>query len=579
MTGLKQLLRQGKTPSPQAKPPQRPDSRSKTRSPQLWGLCLNQGWTLAVLAIATLVITPVLVVLSSIFVNSSDIWAHLASTVLPRYVSNSLILMVGVGLLVSALGIATAWLVTLCRFPGRRWFEWALLLPLASPGYLLAYTYTELLDFYGPIQTALRGIFGWESVQDYWFPNIRSIWGAIALLGLSLYPYVYLLARVAFQEQSVRTLEASRALGCTPWQSFFKVALPLARPAVMGGLALALMETLNDFGTVQYFGVDTFTTGIYRTWFGMGERVAATQLAAVLMLFILALILLEGWSRRQAKYYQCDSPYQRLPGYGLRGGRAIAAFLTCLTPIALGLIIPAVFLLHLAITHARETFNESFWQLSRNSLILALATALIAVPLALTVAYGLRLNPKPVMGFGARLASMGYAVPGAVIAVGLLIPLGQLDTVSSAVQAQLGSPWTIALGGSALALILAYLVRFLAVALNTVESSLQKIKPCFDDAARSLGQGPTQTLLKVHIPLLSSGMLTALMLVFVDVMKELPATLVMRPFNFDTLAIRVYQYASDERLAAASAPALAILIVGLLPVLLLSWQITRARVR
>ncbi|NJR68490.1 MAG: iron ABC transporter permease [Synechococcales cyanobacterium CRU_2_2] len=529
------------------------------------------SWTLAVLAIAALVMTPVVVVLSSIFTDSSDIWNHLASTVLPRYIGNSLVLMLGVGCGVSAMGIATAWLVTVCRFPGRRVFEWALLLPLASPAYLLAYTYTELLGYFGPVQLALRSLFRWDSIQDYWFPNIRSIWGAILMLSLSLYPYVYLLARVAFQEQSIRSLEASRVLGCNPWRSFFSVALPLARPAIMGGLALALMETLNDFGTVEYFGVNTFTTGIYRTWFGMGERVAATQLAAVLMLFILALILWEGWSRRQAKYYQCDSPQQVLPGYPLWGMRQIGAQLICCLPIALGLLVPMAYLIQLAVQNASETFDDAFWQLSRHSLLLAIATALTAVPLSLVVAYGLRLNPKPPLVLGARLASMGYAVPGAVIAVGLLIPLGQFD--------QVAGNFGLVLGGTAIALVLAYLVRFLAVSLNTVESSLQKIKPNLDDASRSLGHGPGQTLLKIHLPLMNSGLLTAVMLVFVDVMKELPATLVMRPFNFDTLAIRVYQYASDERLAAASAPALAILAVGLLPVVLLSWRIAQGRSR
>ncbi|NJN30305.1 MAG: iron ABC transporter permease [Synechococcales cyanobacterium RM1_1_8] len=534
---------------------------------------VSQGWNLAVLAIAALVLLPVLVVLSSVFVNASGIWGHLATTVLPRYIGNSLALMVGVGAGVTFIGVSTAWLVTLCRFPGQRLFEWALLLPLAAPAYLLAYTYTDMLDYFGPVQSLLRQVFGWESIQDYWFPQVRSLPGAIAMLSLTLYPYVYLLARVAFLEQSVRTLEASRSLGCGPWRSFFTIALPLARPAIVAGLALALMETLNDFGTVQYFGVDSFTSGIYRTWFGMGERVAATQLSAVLMLFILALVWGEGWSRRQAKFYQCDSPRQRLPGYGLGLFQALGAIALCALPIALGIVIPGLYLLQLAITQATDSLNGEFWALGRHSLSLAIATAGLGLFMALVVAYGLRLNPSPSLRFGARLAAMGYAVPGAVIAVGLLIPLGRLDQMLD----RLGLGW--ALGGTAIALVLAYLVRFLAVAFNTLETSLQQIKPSFDQASRSLGQGPTQTLLKIHMPLMTSGMLTAVMLVFVDVMKELPATLAMRPFNFDTLAIRVYQYASDERLAEASAPALAILLVGLLPVMVLSWRIAVNRDR
>ncbi len=283
------------------------------------------GWALTVWLIAALVALPVVVVLGSVFADAGEVWTHLASTVLGKYITNSLLLMVGVAVGVLVLGVGTAWLVTMCRFPGGRWFEWALLLPLAAPAYLLAYTYTEWLEYYGPVQTSLRTLFGWQSVADYWFPNVRSVGGAIAMFSLTLYPYVYMLARVAFLEQSVCTLEASRSLGCSPWKSFLKVALPLARPAVMAGLALALMETLNDFGTVQYFSVQTFTTGIYRTWFGMGERVAAAQLAAMLMLFILALILLERWSRRQAKYYQAKNSGQTLTKYDLGSAQAAIA--------------------------------------------------------------------------------------------------------------------------------------------------------------------------------------------------------------------------------------------------------------
>lgn len=557
-----------------------------------WGMSF---WALAVVAIAGVVATPVVVVLSSIFADSTAIWSHLASTVLPRYLINSVLLMLGVGAGVLGLGVSTAWLVTVCRFPGRRWLEWGLLLPLAAPGYLLAYAYTDFLDYSGPVQSGLRSLFGWETMADYWFPEVRSLGGAIALLSLTLYPYVYLLARVAFLEQSERTLEASRGLGCSPWRSFFQVALPLARPSIAAGVALALMETLNDFGTVQYFGVDTFTTGIYRTWFGMGERVAATQLAAVLLLVIFGLIGVEQASRQRARYYRCGVKDRSQTGYRLHGGRAIAAMVACGLPIGLGLLVPGAWLSWLAYTHASETFDAEFWALSANSLGLAIATVIVGLVCALVLAYGLRLQqgrsagrtwlrPGPWMRWGARLASMGYAVPGAVIAVGLLIPLGRLDQGLNAGMQYLWGRWAspssegspgLLLSGTAIALVLAYLVRFLAVALNTVESSLQAIKPNLDDAARGLGQSPLRTLWTIHLPLMSSGLLTAVMLLFVDVMKELPATLVMRPFNFDTLAVRVYQYASDERLAVAAGPAIAILAVGLVPVIALSYQIAR----
>ncbi|NEO66740.1 MAG: iron ABC transporter permease, partial [Moorea sp. SIO4G2] len=371
---------------------------------------------------------------------------------------------------------------------------------------------------------------------------------------------------------------AARSLGCSPWRGFFTVALPLARPAIMAGLALALMETLSDFGTVEYFGVSTFTTGIYRTWLGMGERSAAAQLAACLLLFIIVLILLERWSRKQSRYYETGSSYQPIKPFSLTGGRGILALLACLLPIALGFLAPAAFLLHMTIKNAEETLDDNFWQLATNSLLLAITTAAIAMVLALVMAYGQRLVPKLGMRLAVRTAAMGYAIPGSVIAVGVLMPLGQLDnTIDSWMRATFGLSTGLLFSGTIIALVYAYLVRFLAISFNTVESSLGKIKPSLDDASRSLGYGPTLTLIKVHAPLMWGGLLTAAMLVFVDVMKELPATLIMRPFNFDTLAVRVYQYASDERLIQASAPALAIVLVGIIPVILLSLKIAKSQ--
>ncbi len=535
------------------------------------------GWTALVMAIAALVAVPVLVVLSNIWLGSGEIWNHLAQTVLPRYIANSFWLMLGVGSGVLVIGVSTAWLVTLCRFPGQRCFEWALLLPLAAPAYVLAYTYTEFLDFAGFLQSGLRQLLGWGA-QDYWFPEIRSLPGAIAMLTLVLYPYVYLLARVAFLEQSVCTLEASRSLGCGPWRSFFTVALPLARPAITAGLSLVLMETLNDFGTVQYFGVDTFTTGIYRTWFGMGERVAAAQLAAVLLLFILWLILLERWSRGQARYYQTSNRYGQPARYSLRGLRAIAAWFACLLPLLLGFLLPAVLLLQMTLNHFQTALDREFWAFASHSLILGAIAATLAVFLAVMMAYGVRLRSNAMMQIATRIAALGYAIPGSVIAVGILIPVGWLDnTIDAWARTTLGFSTGLLLSGTIAALVYAYLVRFLAVSFGAIESSLAKIKPNLDEAARSLGTSPTGTLLKIHTPLMWGSLLTAAMLVFVDVMKELPATLVIRPFNFDTLAIRVYRLASDERLAEASGSALALVAVGVIPVIILSTRIARSR--
>jgi iron(III) transport system permease protein len=558
-------------------------SRSQTITPEtpkqssIFSHLSLSWWTISVIALTLPIAIPIFSVLSSIFFDSSTTWKHLADTVLLNYITNSFWLVTGVGCGVVVIGTGCAWLVTMCRFPGSRWFEWALLLPLAAPAYVLAYTYTDFLEFSGPVQSTLREIFHW-SYGEYWFPNVRSLPGAILMLTLVLYPYVYLLARVAFLEQSTCTLEASRILGCNPWRSFITVALPIARPAIVAGLALAAMETLGDYGTVQFFGVDTFTTGIYRTWFGMGERVAANQLAAMLLLFVLGLILLEQWSRRKTKYYQSGSRYRQLPSYQLKGIRAILSVISCFLPLFLGFILPAGILVKMMIDNFETTLNDRFWNFAANSLILASLTAILAVIIALIIAYSLRLYPQIGTIFSARLAAMGYAIPGSVIAVGTLVPMGKFDNlIDRWMQTNLGISTGLLLSGTITALIFTYLVRFLAISLNAVESSLGKIKPSLDDAARSLGCNPVSTLIKVHTPMMTGGLLTAMMLVFVDVMKELPATMIIRPFNFDTLAVRTYQLASDERLAEASGPALAIVLVGMLPVILLSWKIARSR--
>jgi iron(III) transport system permease protein len=533
-------------------------------------------WTVTVIGVCGLVLTPIVCVLSAGSSNSIEVWQHLASTVLPIYINNSLVLTISVGIGVLLLGVSTAWLVSTCKFWGDRWLEVLLLLPMAAPAYLLAYVYTELLEYYGVVQTNLRQIFGWQSAQDYWFPHIRSLPGAAILLILVLYPYVYLVVRVAFLEQSASTLEASRSLGCNPWQSFWRIGLPSARPAIIGGLSLALMETLNDFGTVEFFGVQTFTTGIYRTWFGLGDQKAAAQLATVLMLFILVLILLELYSRKQSRYFAVKKS-SNTNKYQLSGFRAAIAIFICLIPIVFGFLLPTGLLIQMAVSQGNAIFNESFWQVLTNSIVLAGVTAGLGVVLAVILAYGKRLNPNNFfVNIPVRLSAMGYAIPGSVIAVGIMVSMGAFDnSLDRWMRQNFQISTGLLISGTIAALIFAYLVRFLAVSFNTVEASLVKIKPHLDDAAHSLGSNSTDTLLKIHAPIMSGGLVTAMVLVFVDVMKELPATLVIRPFNFDTLAVRVYQYASDERLIEAAAPAIAIVAVGILPVILLSWQITK----
>ena len=535
------------------------------------------GWTLFTLFIAVLVSIPVMVVVSHVFVPTGEIWNHLAATVLPRYIANSFWLILGVGTGVLIIGVGTAWLVTMCRFPGRRVMEWALLMPMAVPAYVIAYTYTGLFEFAGPVQTALREASGWTR-QDYWFPEIRSLGGAITMMTLVFYPYVYLLSRAAFLEQSVCVLEVSRTLGCGPWRSFLTVALPLARPGIVAGLALALMETLNDFGTVQYFAVDTFTTGIYRTWLGMGEAAAAAQLAAVLLLFIFALVLLERWSRGGARFHHTSVRYRPLPRYRLRGFRVTLALTACLLPIFLGFLLPGGALLTWTVESAGEMIDARFARLALNSFTLAATAAVLAVAIAVLMAYGLRLRATKAMMLAARVASMGYAVPGAVIAVGVLLPFAWMDNAVDAwMRTTFGVSTGLLLTGTIAAVIFAYLVRFLAISFNTVEASLAKVTNSMDDAARSLGHGPASMLARVHMPMIRGSLLTAGLLVFVEVMKELPATLIIRPFNFDTLAIRVYELAVDERLIESSGTALAIVLVGIIPVILLSMAITRSR--
>ncbi|HEY5789173.1 MAG TPA: iron ABC transporter permease [Gammaproteobacteria bacterium] len=538
---------------------------------------LPDPWTVAIVLLALLLATPVLTVFSALLVPAGEVWHHLVETVLADYVVNSLLLMLGVAAGALSIGVTGAWLTAQCLFPGRRLFEWALLLPLAVPAYIIAYTYTGLLDFAGPVQTALRALFGW-SYGDYWFPPVRSLGGAIAMLSLVLYPYVYLLARAAFLEQSVQALDAARILGCGPWQRFLRVTLPGARPAIIAGLSLALMETLADYGTVQYFGVQTFTTGIFRTWFGLGDAGAAAQLAALLMLFVFALILLERRSRHQARYHHVGQRSRPLQSVRLTGWRGWLATLACALPLALGFVIPVGQLLLWALATLDSTLADPFPTLVWHTLLLAASAALLALVLALFMAYGKRLRPGPLVGGAVQVAALGYAIPGTVIAVGVMLPFGWLDNAVDAwARAEFGRSTGLLLSGTLFALLFAYQVRFLAVALQTVEAGLGRIKPAMDESARMLGYAPRSILRRVHLPMLRGSLLTAILLVFVDVMKELPATLIMRPFNFNTLAVRAYELASDERLAEAAGPALAIVVAGLLPVILLSRSITRSR--
>jgi iron(III) transport system permease protein len=523
---------------------------------------------------ALLVGLPVLAVLLNIFGESGDTWAHLASTVLPAYVWNTALLLVLVAWGVVSIGVVSAWLVTTYRFPGRAALQWMLMLPLAMPAYVMAYAYTDWLQFTGPVQTALRAATGWEA-REYWFPEIRSLWGAAVMLSFALYPYVYLIARTAFLELSRSAIEAGRLAGYSAWGAFFRVAVPLARPAIAAGASLALMEALADFGTVSYFALEVFTTGIFKAWLSMGDSVAAAQLSAWLLGFVALVLLIERASRGRAAYH-AGAPRKPAPPVPLRGAAAGAAFAACAAPVVFGFLLPASLLGYLAWGEPAYSAGRLI-TLVGNSFTLAGVTAAAAVVLATAMAYAARLSRNPIVAAANRAAMLGYAVPGAVIALGVLIPLARLDNLlADALEQVFGWDTGLLLTGSIVALVYAYLVRLLAVALQTTEAGLGKITPSMENAARSLGMSPGRTLVRVHVPLLASSLATAALLVFVDVLKELPATFALRPFDFDTLAIEAYNLAQDERLAEAAAPSLIIVAVGLIPVILVSRRLMRA---
>ena len=536
------------------------------------------GWTVATIVIAALATVPIFAVIYLALTPSENIWPHLVSTVLSGYISTTLILMAGVGLGTLLIGVGTAWLVTMCRFPGRRLFEWGMLLPMAMPAYIIAYVYTDILEYAGPVQAALRELFGWSGKQEYWFPEIRSLGGAIAMMTLVLYPYVYLLARASFLEQSVGVFEASRSLGRGPWRSFFSVALPLARPGIVIGLSLVLMETLNDFGTVDFFAVNTFSLGIFDVWMNMNNVSGAAQLATVMLLFVAFLVFSERYARRRQRFHNTSSKFQALPGFQLVGGRGLAATIACLAPVLLGFVLPTLVLLRYAHQHFDPELSREILGHALNSVKLSVLAGTIAVLVAIIMAYSARIKGGKVLMVANRVAAMGYAVPGAVLAVGVMIVLGNLDNgIDGIARENFGFSTGLIFSGTIAPVTFGYLVRFLALSLGTVEASLGKVTPSMDGASRSLGRGAFATMQFVHLPLIKGGVLTAVMLVFVDCMKELPMTVILQPFNFQTLATFVHQYASDEQLGDAALAALSIVGVGVVPVILLSLTIAKSR--
>lgn len=524
----------------------------------------QRRWYPIAFAAALLVLMPLLVLLASWHEVDRQIWSHLWQTQLARLIGNTLTLVLGVGVGVTLLGVSLAWLTSLCEFPGRRWLDWALMLPFAIPAYVLAFVFVGLLDFSGPVQTLLREWLG-SGVR---FPGVRSTTGVIIVLVLVFYPYVYLLARNAFLAQGKGLTEAARTLGLSPLQAFWRVALPMARPAIGAGLALALMETLADFGAVSVFNFDTFTTAIYKTWYGFYSLGSAAQLAC-LLLFAVMLVL---YGERRARGAVRPAAERARSGalYRLSGWRALAASAWCLLVFACAFVIPVLQLVVWCWQRGRFDLDERYLALIQHTLYLGVAAALITVAVALLLAFARRMAPTRLMGATVGLANLGYALPGSMLAVAIMLAFSMLDNgLVIPLSTWLGGAGKALLLGSLGALLLAYLIRFLAVAYGPLENSLARIRPSLPQASRSLGVAGVPLFLRVYLPLLMPGALSAALLVFVDVLKEMPATLLMRPFGWDTLAVRIFEMTSEGEWARAALPALTLVLVGLVPVIVL----------
>ena len=525
--------------------------------------------------VVALCLLPIIAVAIAALSGGFDTIVTLSQSVLPRYAGATLQLSVIVVLGTAVIGTGAAWLVTMTRFFGRRVLEIALALPLAFPAYVLAYAYTDLLDHPGLVQSTMRAFMGWGP-RDYWFPEIRSLSGAAAMLVLVLYPYVYLLARAAFLRQSATAYIAARTLGKGPWSAFLSVSLPIARPAIAGGVFLALMETLADYGTTAYFGVQTFATGIYVSWFGLFDRAAAAQLALCLLAVALTLATLERRQRRHFCHHDAGRRFEVMEPVTLNGRAALGAILFCGLPVLFGFVLPVWILISLAAEQSHILFTERYLGFLQHSLTLAAIAALLTVGAAIALAFRARLRPTRMSKTALRVAGIGYAVPGGVIAVGLLFPFAAFDNaLDHFMETNFGIDTGLLISGSIWLMIMAYMVRFMAVALNTYEAGMATLNPNMDAVARTLGHGPAPMLRRIHVPILKPSILTALLIVFVDVMKELPATLILRPFNYDTLAVQAHRLAADERLAEAAVPSLIIGAVGLIPVAILCWSLSR----
>ncbi|TYP60697.1 iron(III) transport system permease protein [Stutzerimonas stutzeri] len=531
----------------------------------------GRGWSVAAVLVAGLVLMPVLSVVWLALNPTDNIWPHLLSSVMPRYFGNTVALAVGTGLLAAAMGTGAAWLVSMYDFPGRGVLQWLLLLPLAVPAYIGAYALADFLDYSGPVQIALRGWFGWETARDYWFPRIRSLEAAIVVLASALYPYVYLLTRAALHEQSGSAYEVARALGTGPWGLFARVGLPLARPAIVAGSAIAMMEAVADYGVVSYFGVQTLNTGIFTTWLERRNAGGAAQIACAMLAIIVLLSLWERFARRNARYHQSARQPRPIQRQRLRALPGVLATLACTLPFAMGFVLPVGVIATYALAYPQGWVSPGLMRAAWHTVSLGGIAAVLTVLMALIMVYGTRLSGRALPRLLMPVTTIGYAAPGAVLAVGLLIPLAALDhRVADGWLAVTGTDPGLILTGTGTAIVLAYLVRFFAIGQGAIDAAFTRVPPSLPMAARSLGRDNAGVLRAVYLPMMRGSVGAALLLVFVDCVKELPATLLLRPFNFETLATRTHERASLEDLGNAAPAALLVMAVGLAAVALLA---------
>ncbi|HCJ4667563.1 ABC transporter permease [Vibrio parahaemolyticus] len=527
-------------------------------------------WKTSSGAITLLLVLPILAIFYTAIGETDNLFTHLMSTVMPTYIYNTVVLTIVVMGLSLIFGIPSAWLMAMCKLPTEKWLQWALVLPLAMPGYIIGYIFTDWFDFAGPIQIFLRDVTGWGP-GEYWFPDIRTLPGATFVLSLVLYPYVYLLCRAAFMEQNVSLLQSARLLKCSPWESFWRISMPLVRPSIAVGLSLVAMETIGDFGTVSYFAVNTLTTAVYDTWLGYSNLNAAAKISAIMLLIVVLLLSTERYSRRKQKLFQSQFNSHEDFRYELSGWKKWAALVWCWGLVAVAFILPLLQLIDYSITYFEQSWTPEFREYAWNSLVVSVIAAIIGVAVALIVNFTHRVNGKRESLAFMRLSSMGYAVPGTVLAIGVMVAVLFMDyRVNDIAKAmEWGRPGLI-FSGSMFALIFAMVVRFSAVAIGSIESNLNKISPSLDMASRTMGCTPNTMLWRVHFPLVKRGALIAALLVFIESMKELNASLLLRPFNFETLATYVYNFASDEHLELAALPAVLLVLVGLIPLVVVN---------